>query len=362
MEDKPAQDALLSFVEQVSGDEFLKVEEDFGAGFVRLKTSEAERRQAKHDIRAVEDIIVELLRNARDAGAHQIFVATSTEGNVRTMTVIDDGTGVPERLRSLIFEPRVTSKLETMVMDDWGVHGRGMALYSISQNVTSANLISSVEGGGSALKVVIDTDKLHERTDQSRMPICKRVDGHVVVESGPRNVNRHCAEFALGHEHIDVYLGSPAEILSTLYRRGQEAYQSYAEALQAEAESQKERPLWKRPSRCSDAQELMDCAATLGLTVSSRNCYRILNREIGPLPTLVERIDRALAPVQTKADIYKDSRGLKVQQSDIAAFQRDLEVAFDSLAQKYYLSLTDDIKVKVTKDGIRASFPFEKES
>ena len=121
---------LIDFIESVSGGAHLRVEENLGKGFVRLRISEAERRQAKHDIRCVEDIVIELLRNARDAHASSIFIATTREGSLRYLTIIDDGDGVPVDLQELIFEPRVTSKLETMVMDDWGVHGRGMALYS----------------------------------------------------------------------------------------------------------------------------------------------------------------------------------------------------------------------------------------
>jgi hypothetical protein len=43
----------------------------------------SERRQAKHDIRGIEDIVVELLRNARDAHAQRIFLATG-RGDRRT--------------------------------------------------------------------------------------------------------------------------------------------------------------------------------------------------------------------------------------------------------------------------------------
>ena len=49
---------LLGFIEEVSGDQHLRVEEDYGQGFVRLRSAEAERRQAKHDIRCVEDIVI----------------------------------------------------------------------------------------------------------------------------------------------------------------------------------------------------------------------------------------------------------------------------------------------------------------
>ena len=61
-------------------------------------------------------------------------MATGREGDLRTLVVVDDGIGVPTHLQDRIFEPRVTSKLDTMVTDTWGVHGRGMALFSVRSN------------------------------------------------------------------------------------------------------------------------------------------------------------------------------------------------------------------------------------
>ena len=55
---------LASFIEDVCGEGHLRVETDLGGGFVRLRSSEAERRQAAQDIRSSEDIIIEMLRNA----------------------------------------------------------------------------------------------------------------------------------------------------------------------------------------------------------------------------------------------------------------------------------------------------------
>ncbi|MCL2750722.1 MAG: ATP-binding protein, partial [Coriobacteriia bacterium] len=40
-------DKLIEFVEQLSGEVHLRVEESLGSGFVRLRSAEAERRQAK---------------------------------------------------------------------------------------------------------------------------------------------------------------------------------------------------------------------------------------------------------------------------------------------------------------------------
>ena len=70
---------LISFIASMSGEGNLRVEENLGEGFVRLRVSEAERRQAKHDVQHVEDIVFEMLRNAREACATRIDVATFNE-------------------------------------------------------------------------------------------------------------------------------------------------------------------------------------------------------------------------------------------------------------------------------------------
>ena len=129
---------LASFVEATCGNGALRVEENLGAGYVRLRVAEAERRQAKHDIRCIEDVVIEMLRNARDAGARHIYVASSREGDTRTIVMLDDGSGIPANMHDRIFEARVTSKLESVHVDRWGVHGRGMALFSVRENVESA--------------------------------------------------------------------------------------------------------------------------------------------------------------------------------------------------------------------------------
>ena len=108
-----------------------RVEEDLGNGFVRLKISEAERRQALQDIHCVEDIVIELLRNSRDAGSKNVFIATKKIAEKRRIIYcIDDGSGIPGKFHNLIFQSRVTSKLEDGARDPYGFHGRGMALFS----------------------------------------------------------------------------------------------------------------------------------------------------------------------------------------------------------------------------------------
>lgn len=83
--------SLEQFIHSVSGDQYFRVEDDLGNGFVRLRAAEAQRRQALQDIRSFEDVILELLRNSRDAHARAIFLATWTEGSKRFATILDNG-------------------------------------------------------------------------------------------------------------------------------------------------------------------------------------------------------------------------------------------------------------------------------
>ena len=167
---------LISFIASMSGEGNLRVEENLGEGYVRLRVSEAERRQAKHDIQHVEDIVIEMLRNARDAGADKVYLATTKEDGVRTLVFLDNGSGVPQDMQERIFDARVTSKLESMKMDRWGVHGRGMALFSIKQNADEARVVTSGVDLGSAFKVSVAADHLSERADQSSRPSRMRTD------------------------------------------------------------------------------------------------------------------------------------------------------------------------------------------
>lgn len=339
----------------------MKVEESFGDGFVRLRVSEAERRQAKHDIRSFEDIVVELLRNSRDARAQRIFVSNSREGDLRTLTIIDDGVGVPESMHDRIFEPRVTSKLDTMVEDAWGVHGRGMALFSIRSNSVSARITSSAPHRGSSLQVVTDSSKLTERADQSTWPTIERDDaGKAVVARGPHNVIRRVVEFALEHPGLEVFLGTPTEIVATLHATAHDVLDS-ADLLFADPENL---PLWQRAAVSGDAEELVDLAAALGLSISERTAHRVLGGEIAPQRPILAAVTRDVgssADSATTPDIYRDRRGLKIHHTDLADFKRDLAKAFDVLSERYYLNLKSEPRITVGKDDIRVRFEIEKE-
>ena len=61
-----ANTSLQQFIQDLSGEDHSRVQDDLGNGFVRLRAAEAQRRQAKQDIRSVEDVVIEMLRNARE--------------------------------------------------------------------------------------------------------------------------------------------------------------------------------------------------------------------------------------------------------------------------------------------------------
>jgi anti-sigma regulatory factor (Ser/Thr protein kinase) len=360
MQNNPDDAALLDFLEEVSGEVQARVEEHLGSGFVRLRSSEAERRQALHDIRSVEDIVIELLRNARDAGASNIYIATTRDGNDRLLTVIDDGAGIPPEMTERVFEPRVTSKLDTMVSDDWGIHGRGMALYSIRMNTAVARVAQSAPGLGSALEVRTDTNALPEKADQSSLPVVEKDEsGQLYIARGPHNIARTAVAFALAHRFsLTVYLGSPSEIAATLLEVGSKALTS--EELLLRRDPQK-LPLFERLALSNDAAALEQSSAELGLPISERTAHRILSGRIAALAPLLDSVLPRRLSAHVAPDLLRDNRGLKLAEEDLQAFSRDLEKIFEPLAERYYLSLRDVPRVRVKGDRITVRFDIEKE-
>lgn len=354
---------LISFIASMSGEGNLRVEENLGEGFVRLRVSEAERRQAKHDIQHVEDIVIEMLRNARDAGATKVYVATSKEDGVRTLLFLDNGCGVPQDMRERIFDARVTSKLETMRMDRWGVHGRGMALFSIRQNVSTAEVVASGVGKGSSFKVVVDCDRLSERADQSSWPqAVKDEDGSYVCARGPHNIIRAACEFALEElSSCDVYLGTPTEIAATLY---QHAASSLDAARLLFIKDDSDLPVIERLGGSADADDLLASARGIGIEISERTAHRILAGSIQPVRSVGSRLlrTRDASPAGARpVDLSRDRRGLKIAREDLDRFSRSLERDFIDLAGRYYLSLQGDPKVRVSHDRITVTFNLGKE-
>ena len=338
----------------------MRVEESFGHGYVRLLVPEAERRQAKHDIQCVEDVVIELLRNARDAQARHIYVATTRVGDIRTTTMLDDGCGIPSDMHGHIFEARVTSKLESMRMDRWGVHGRGMALYSVRENTESAEVMASGEGLGTSIRVVSDASKLKERSDQSTWPKPgSDDDGKQTCVRGPHNIIRTCCEFALEERGVcEVYLGSPAEIVATIRARtkvglgiGEELLISGLDGL----------PVLERVALAADARELSEVSESLGLEISERTAHRIISGELKPQSSVLTALERTStrAHAPHDVDLERDRRGLKLDPADVGLFAERLERDFKELGSAYYLTLTEAPRVRVSPERIVVTFEIQ---
>ncbi len=374
-----ARNDLVAFVDEVCEAAPLRIESDLGSGFVRLRTSEAERRQAAQDIRSSEDIVIELLRNARDAHARHIFLAVQRDERTRTLVMIDDGDGIPENLFERIFDARVTSKLDTAHMDKWGMHGRGMALYSISVNAEEARVQASELGCGTSIVVRSDLGALGERSDQSTFPRFERKDDGAFTMRGPRNILRVAAEFALECKRTcAVHLGSPTEIAATLYAFGMStttpAERAFSRTELADGEGV---TLPQRLAFATDPDDLAARAGALGLDLSPRSARRILNGEIAPTIELYERLrtegmagavpsegsDGTAAPNARRARSGGDVsdvprvRGLRLSEDERAALAEGVVDAFAPIAEAYFLEQAVEPDITVRDGRLVISLP-----
>ena len=356
--------SLADFVESVNGRGHLRVEHDFGDGFVRLHTSEAERRQAAQDIRCTENIVLELLRNSVDAHASKIFIAMSREGDKRSITVIDNGDGIPESMHAHVFEPRVTSKLDTNHMDAWGMHGRGMALYSISVNADQARIMQSETNLGCAIHVQADVSKITERSDQSSFPTFELTEQGSVNVRGPRNILRTACEFALEtRDQCSVYAGSSVEVAATIYAYGISTLSTIERAFCKDVHSL---PLLKRLATAPDPETFSLLASELGLSVSPRSARRIIDGEISELDAMLDRIALKSPQVphstekRSSPKIGGDARSMRLEKQDADLLADSIAEAYEDIADRYYLEPDVKPAVRVSKNRILISIPVVK--
>ncbi|MBA3426686.1 MAG: ATP-binding protein [Rubrobacteraceae bacterium] len=246
---------------------------DLGSGFARLTGVEGSRRGPSR-INSVEDALRELVRNARDAGARNVYVASVLKGRrFRNLTVLDDGRGIPETHRNLVFEPGVTTRHLAPVSDSGSTphgapHGAGLSLYHIRRVALEADVVSAASP--TAIRVVLDTRILPERTLQSG--------------SRPSRSNLHATLRAFleqtppgANPPINVYLASPARILATIL---------YNHIIH---------PDWVRDG----SEGVVGFAREVGLMVSSRTVLRVVNGEVSPVAAVSREAEEDVAGKET---------------------------------------------------------------
>jgi hypothetical protein len=228
---------------------------DLGAGFARLTGVEGARRGPSR-ISHVEDALLELLRNARDAGATHIFVASTLKNKrYRTLTVMDDGHGIPETHKDLILEPGVTTRhLDPVTHPEdppAAPHGAGLSLYQIRSRSLDTRVLST--SNPTSIQTTFDTNTLPERALQSTTRP-SNTNLRATLLSFTNSTNRQ------GYRQVKTlktYYGSPARILATLLHN---------------------RIIQPR----EDIEDVRKVAVGLGLDLSARSVRRVLRGEVRP--------------------------------------------------------------------------------
>ena len=232
---------------------------DLGAGFARLLGAEGLRRTPGR-LRYVEDALFELLRNSRDAGARNVYVATSLSARrYRQLVVIDDGCGIPETHKHLVFEPGVTSRHldpvpEGPIQDPShdNPHGAGLSLYHVKNAALSAEVLSA--SSPTAIKVVFDTRSLPEKHLQSSArPAKTNLPATLIKFAADSNPNSP-----------RLYYASPARILARLLEK--------RIILRDEQNGVKKNN--------GEGWRVREAAVLLGMEVSLRTVQRVLARQI----------------------------------------------------------------------------------
>lgn len=366
---------IKRFLSELKIKDSLNIEEDLGNGYVRLKISEAERRQALQDINCVEDVIVELLRNSRDAGSKNIFIGTKKiEDKRRKIYFIDDGNGIPPNLQKLIFQSRVTSKIENGIKDPYGFHGRGMALFSIKLNVDDIRIVFSDRSKGASFYIGIDLLKIPEKKDQSVEPQIIKMDGDLSIIGGVNNIIKTIIEFQLQNKDINFFYGSPTQILATMREvlRKDKKYDSYPKFDRWEKLKNfigKNNVKITEIPVLTDNYNLMDMISKniFNMDISQRGIQRIIYNEIKALEplkidsdsNLSEKInnlseDEVGSKPNKKLILYDESRlASRFKDEEIRCIIKTLEDKIKELGEKYFITTGKNIEYKKANNIIK---------
>ena len=157
---------------------------------------------------------------------------------------------------------------------------------------------------------------------------------------------------------------TPSEIASALYAYGTATLPARMRAFACENDVS----VCKRLALAADDISLAECAERIGLDLSARTARRILDGQIVPARTLLERIEEAgihrMAPEISSSRARgsgsrasrRDSR-VRIAKDDLDAFAARVHAAYTELAEAYYLDPAVEPVASVSNDTLRVSLP-----
>lgn len=271
-------------------------------GFARLSGREGFRR-APSRITCVEDALFELLRNSRDAGARNVYVAsTLRRRRYRVLTVIDDGEGVPGTYTDRVFEPGVTTRhlSPRAPRADEPAHGSGLSLYHLRELSESAELLSS--SNPTSIRVAFDTTKLPETSLQSH------------ARPSHSNIPATLEAFATAPDAPTTYYASPSRILSTLLQN---------HIILSDVKRDPGSKSLGGPMTSGIGGQ----AEALGIKVSERTVQRVLRGSVGPARPVEARRSAEKGLFRSEREREGDGPGLVLSTEELAAVDRIIQSA-----------------------------------
>lgn len=297
---------------------------DLGSGFARLTGIEGSRRGPSR-INTVEDALMELVRNARDAGADNVYVASILHARrYRSLTVLDDGRGIPVSHRDVIFEPGVTTRHLNPVSDAGPVpHGAGLSLYHIRRFAVDAAVASP--DNPTAIRATFDTLSLPERTLQSgSRPSRSNLEAtlRAFLRDTPSSI-----------QPPNLYLASPARILATLLNNRIIPIDALGDG-----------------TRGGVVREVSRFASGCGIEVSPRTVQRVVGGEIAPVAPVSGRDEiggKARAGGENEGERSRGGPSLMLGPEEV----REIWAILDRSARASYLGV-GEVVVEARAGGI----------
>lgn len=239
-----------------------------------------------------------------------------------------------------------------------------MALYSISVNADEAFVVNSNNDIGCSISVKSDTNKLTEKRDQSSFPNFYVNEDQELVVRGPKNILRTACEFAVeSRQNCNVYIGSPVEIAATLYAVSRT--ETGVSAVFNEPDDKTK--VVDLLGFSSDVHDFKKYASEIGISLSKRTARRIMDSDIKPQLSLLERIAKSgVAGSNTSefniSDVTKVHHAkprkakIKLDDSDKELLIDLVKQKFPNIAEKYYLNGEIDPKLTIKNNKISISF------